>query len=80
MAKKESAKFFAGFAANQVLVHSAFALDGNLPMEVLGITLTPALNAFAVFFWPIVTLVLVYYAWVKDLPASRRGTRTPAHP
>lgn len=62
---KEVAKFFAGVAANQTLTHGAFALKGDLPLEILGISYTRELNVAAVIFWLIVLVVLVYSAWVR---------------
>jgi hypothetical protein len=61
---KEVAKFIAGFAANQVLTHGAFALSG-VQFTVFRMTYTPRLNMIAVVVWAVVTIVLVYYAWVK---------------
>lgn len=61
---KEIAKFVAGFAANQVLTHGAFALSG-VQFTLFRITYTPRLNAIAVVVWAIVLIVFVYYAWVK---------------
>lgn len=62
---KEVAKFFAGVAANQTLTHGAFALKGDLPLPILGITYTRELNTGAMIFWLIVLVVLVYYAWIR---------------
>lgn len=61
---KEVAKFVAGFAANQVLTHAAFALSGS-QFTVFRLTYTPRLNTAAVVVWAIVLIVLVHYAWVK---------------
>lgn len=60
---KEVAKFFSGVAAMQVLIHWAFGLSDVLPLTLLGITYTPALNTAAMIVWPILTVLLVYYAW-----------------
>lgn len=62
---KEVAKFFAGVAANQTLTHGVFALKGDLPLQILGVTYTRELNIVAVIFWLIVLVVLVYYAWIR---------------
>lgn len=62
---KEVAKFFSGVAANQTLTHGVFALKGDLPLEILGITYTRELNTAAVIFWLIMLVVLVYYAWIR---------------
>lgn len=62
---KEVAKFFAGVAANQTLTHGAFALKGDLPLTILGVTYTRELNVGAMVFWLIVLVVLVYFAWIR---------------
>lgn len=64
MNAKEIAKFFSGFAANQVLMHGAFALAGT-EFTVLGIRYTPTLNATAVVIWAIILIALFYYSWIK---------------
>lgn len=62
---KEVAKFFAGVAGNQTLTHGAFALMGDLPLKILGVSYTRELNTVAMIFWLIVLVVLVYYAWIR---------------
>lgn len=62
---KEVAKFLAGVAANQTLTHGAFALMGDLPLKILGVTYTRELNTIAVIFWLIALVMLVYYAWIR---------------
>lgn len=64
MRGNEVAKFFSGFAANQVLTHAALAASGSR-FTILGIAYTPQLNMAAAAFWVIVALLLVYYAWIK---------------
>jgi hypothetical protein len=64
MKSKEVAKFFSGFAANQVLTHGAFALAGT-QFTVFGISYTPTLNASATVIWAIILIVLFYYSWIR---------------
>jgi hypothetical protein len=61
--KREVAKLLAGIAVNQTIVHWAFLLSSDLPIDFRFYTLTPTLNLFAVIFWPIATALLVRYAW-----------------
>ena len=65
MLKKELAKFFAGVAADQTVVHFALGVSGVLPLKLFGISLTQRLNTFGTVFWPIVLILLVYYAWIR---------------
>ena len=62
---KEVAKFFAGVAGNQTLTHGVFALIGDLPLKILGVTYTRELNIGAMVFWLIVLVLLVSYAWIR---------------
>lgn len=64
MKRKEIAKFFAGFAANQVLTHGALASAG-IQFSLFGITYDQRLNTIAVVVWAIILPVLIYYAWVR---------------
>ncbi|MCL4475926.1 MAG: hypothetical protein M1508_06840 [Nitrospirae bacterium] len=64
MKGKETAKFFAGFAANQVLTHGGLAI-GGVQFTLFGIPYTPTFNTVAAAVWAIVLLLLVYYAWIK---------------
>lgn len=61
---KEAAKVFAGFAANQVLTHGAFAVSGA-QFNIFGISYTQQLNTVAAVVWAVVLGLLVYYAWVR---------------
>ena len=61
---KETAKFFSGFAANQVLTHGAFAVAGT-QFTVFGISYTPTLNTTAAVIWAIILVGLFYYSWLK---------------
>lgn len=67
MKRKEVAKFFSGFAANQVLTHAAFAILGTR-FTVLGIDYTPALNTGAAVFWLVLTALLIHYGWLRERP------------
>lgn len=63
--KKELAKFFAGAAAYDALVHWVLGLSDVLPLKLRGVTLTRTLNRVAMVVWPILASLLVYYAWIK---------------
>ncbi len=65
MSGREVAKFFSGFAANQVLTHAALAASGSR-FTVLGIAYTRGLNMAAAAFWAIIVRLLVCYAWIKQ--------------
>lgn len=64
MRAREIAKFFAGFAANQVLTHGAFALSG-VQFMLFGIHYDRRLNSAAVLAWAVALALLVYYAWIR---------------
>jgi hypothetical protein len=64
MKGKEFAKFFAGFAANQLLTHGALATAG-IQFSLLGITYDQQLNTIAGVVWGIILLPLIYYAWAR---------------
>ncbi|MCC8430127.1 hypothetical protein LJ725_14220 [Reyranella aquatilis] len=64
MKRKEIAKFFAGFAANQVLTHGAFAA-ASVQFSLFGITYSQGLNTIAAGAWAIILLLLTYYAWIQ---------------
>lgn len=51
--KKETAKFLAGFAANQVLTHGALATAG-IQFSPFGISYDQRLNTIAVVLWAVV--------------------------
>lgn len=67
---KELAKFFSGVAAMQVIIHWAIGFSGELPLTLAGVTYTPELNTAAMIAWPIVTILLIYYAWVRWRPGA----------
>lgn len=64
MRRREIAKFFAGFAANQVLTHGALATAG-IQFSLFGIAYNQQLNMIAVVVWAIILLLLIYYAWIR---------------
>lgn len=64
MKSKEIAKFFGGFAASQALFHGALA-STRIEVTLLGISYTRALNTFAFIVSAIVTVLLLYYAWIR---------------
>lgn len=61
--KKEIAKFLCGLTAWEAIVHLSFWLSGNLPITILGITITPTINTIQIIIPAIVSLSLGYYAW-----------------
>ncbi|MBT9175278.1 MAG: hypothetical protein DDT22_00953 [candidate division WS2 bacterium] len=63
--KKEFAKFFAGVAAEETTIHWALGLSGILPLNFFGFNLTQIFNTILMVFWPIVAILLVYYARIK---------------
>lgn len=60
--KKEVAKFFAGFAANQALTHGGLAAAG-IQFTLFGIAYSQRLNTIAAVVWAIILLLLIYFAW-----------------
>lgn len=64
--RKEMAKFFSGVAAMETILHWTLMFSGVLPLKLLGITLTPLMNAVGMVFWPVATWLLICYAWLKD--------------
>lgn len=71
MTSKEIAKFFSGFAANQVLTHGALAAAGT-EFSLLGISYNQQLNTIAAAVWGVLMLLLIYYAWMRDNAARKR--------
>lgn len=71
MKTRETAKFFAGFAANQVLTHGAMAIAG-VEFEMFGIGYTRELNMTGAVVWGILFLLLLYYAWLSNSGAGQR--------
>ncbi|MBI2805519.1 MAG: hypothetical protein HYX68_11130 [Planctomycetes bacterium] len=63
MTTKEIAKFFSGVAAWEAIGHTALAFSNELPLTLLGITITPNLNALAVFVAAPLSIFLAWYAW-----------------
>ena len=58
------AKFFAGFAANQVLRHGAFALAG-VQFTLFGVHYDRGLNIAGTIVWGVLLVLLVWFAWLK---------------
>ncbi|MDT0687369.1 hypothetical protein RM549_13945 [Salegentibacter sp. F188] len=66
--KKESAKFFTGFASAQIIFHWGIGLfNANLPLDFGFIALTEGLNTFSIVFWPIILVFSMYYGWIKKI-------------
>jgi hypothetical protein len=62
---KEIAKFFSGVTACGALVHAWFGLSGTFPITLFSITITPLVNAIQLIGAVIISIGLVYYAWIK---------------
>lgn len=58
------AKFFSGFAANQVLTHAVLASQG-VQFTLFGFAYTPSFNAAAASVWAAISLSLGYYGWSR---------------
>lgn len=65
MNRKEFAKLASGFAAHEALSHTLLSGSGLLPLTVFGITVTPAYNSAIILMWWIVTMALIWYAWLR---------------
>jgi hypothetical protein len=77
MSGNDLAKFFTGFAANQVLTHSVLAIQG-VQFSLFGISYTPSFNGAAAVIWTVVAFLLAYYAWWKE--EGPAGIRPGARP
>ena len=64
---REVAKFLAGYAGAETLGHWWLGIWGGhlLPMDVGWFTFTTAINMFAMIFWPVALVVLMYFAWFR---------------
>ena len=78
---RETAKFFAGYAAAETLGHWWMGIWGKdlLPMDLGWFTFTASVNMFAMIAWPLVLIALVYVGWLhqgrrmsKDVPIALR--------
>ena len=61
---KEPAKFFAGVAAWESVVHASLLVSGANPV-VFGITLSNEINLLQTIVPAIVSILLGYFAWRK---------------
>ena len=61
---RESTKFLAGFAANQVLTHGAFVL-GGVQFTLFGIHYDRGLNMAGTIVWGAVLAFCVWFAWIR---------------
>ena len=60
--KREVIIFFAGFEAFHTLSHLTLSVSGQLPMRVLGFTLTAGRNAWAIAVNAAITAALLWWA------------------
>ncbi len=63
MITKEIAKFVAGVALWETLVHVTLALGKFTPVTIFGFTITSNINTILIIFPAITMIALVYYAW-----------------
>lgn len=62
---KELAKFAAGITLWESIVHASFELSGILPLIILGFTLTRTINMIQIILPLIISIILIYYSWIK---------------
>jgi hypothetical protein len=77
---REVMKFLSGYAAAKTIGHWWMAIWGRhlLPIDMGWFTFTPAINAFAVAFWTLALIGLVYVAWFRrDQSTSRTSSADP---
>ena len=63
MKAKEPAKFFAGAFTWDAIIHLAHYLSNAVPYTLLGVTVTPAMNAAGIFVAGSIAFVLAWYGW-----------------
>ena len=68
---REVAKFLAGLAGNQLLTHGAMAAT-DTEFSMSGVAYTRELNTLAAFFWGVLMLLLIYFAWIRHSKAGER--------
>lgn len=66
--KQDVATLIAGVALDQTLVHWSFGLGDMVPLQFPFYTLTPAINTAAMVVWPLLAVLLIYYAWFRQSP------------
>ena len=62
---QEVAKFAAGVTFWEFIVHTSLELSGILPITILGFTLTRTINAIQIILPLTISVMLVYYIWIK---------------
>lgn len=62
---KEVAKFAAGITFWEFIVHLSLGLSNSLPLNILGFTITRELNTVQIIVPLVVSLALIYYAWIR---------------
>ena len=60
----EITKFLAGFSANQVLTHGAFAL-GGVQFTLFGVHYDRGLNTAGALVWMVMLGISVWFAWIR---------------
>lgn len=60
---RELVKFFAGVTFWESVVHLALAISNQLPITLLGITITPQINLVQIIVPGTVSLILIYVGW-----------------
>jgi hypothetical protein len=69
---KELAKFFAGAFAWDCIAHLSIALSGSTPFRLFGFEITATANIVMVFVSAILSISLIYYAWIRKKTAINK--------
>lgn len=71
---REVAKFLAGACAASAIGHFLIGRTGVLPLKIMGVTLSSALNGLFVFLSAAVSAHLAFYAWrTRPVPIPDAG-------
>ena len=60
---RELIKFFAGVTFWEFVVHVTLAVSDQLPITLLGFTITPEINLVQIIVPGIASLILIYVGW-----------------
>jgi len=65
---RDIAKVLTGLALHETLGHWWLGIWGGhlLPLKIMGIEFTQTFNTYCMIAWPIVLMVLVYFAWLRQ--------------
>jgi hypothetical protein len=70
---KELAKFGAGVAAWESVVHLSFAASGVLPLKLAGVTITARTNGVQIVAAALASASLAYYGWCYEGAGAEDG-------